>query len=110
MHAEGGYALVDGLEGTMTVLQDSGMSAAEATSWLLEGDDTFEGRPIDALRQGRKKQVNSYASALAFYDFLFINKSRKSSNACLCAWSICRLRRWALPRSKSWVISSSWSS
>ena len=66
VHAEGGYALVDGLEGTMTVLQDSGIPAAEGTLRPLEGEDTFEGRPSDALRQGRKKQVNSYASALAF--------------------------------------------
>ena len=63
---DGSWTLVDGLSGTLTVLQDAGMDLVQATTWLLEGDDTFVGRPIDALKQGRKKQVNSYARSLAF--------------------------------------------
>ncbi len=63
--------LVDGvalseLKGTLTVLADSGFRPAEAVGWLFTRDDTLVGgRPIDALRAGRKTEVRRRAQAMA---------------------------------------------
>lgn len=63
--------LVDGLplpelKGTLSVLADSGFRPAEAVTWLFTSDDTLVGgRPIDALRAGRKTEVRRRAQAMA---------------------------------------------
>ncbi|MDO4664707.1 MAG: Rv2175c family DNA-binding protein [Actinomycetaceae bacterium] len=64
--AGGGWEFVPGLEGVMTVLIDAGFTHAEATVWLLEGDQNFPESPVLALLHGRKKEVNSYARSLAY--------------------------------------------
>jgi hypothetical protein len=63
---DGPIALQD-LKGTLTVLSDAGFRPAEAVSWLFTPDDGLrEGRPIDALRAGRKSEVRRRAQAMAF--------------------------------------------
>ncbi len=54
------------LRGTLTLLGDCGFSDEEAMRWLLTRDDTLPGRPVDALREGRKTEVRRRAQALAF--------------------------------------------
>jgi hypothetical protein len=62
----GAVAMAD-LKGTLTVLSDAGFRPAEAVSWLFTPDDSLrEGRPIDALRAGRKTEVRRRAQAMAF--------------------------------------------
>lgn len=64
--------IVDGtplhdLKGTLTVLADAGFRPSEAVTWLFTADDTLVGgRPIDALRAGRKTEVRRRAQAMAF--------------------------------------------
>jgi hypothetical protein len=63
----GGPLAVADLKGTITVLSDAGFRPAEAVSWLFTPDDGLrEGRPIDALRAGRKTEVRRRAQAMAF--------------------------------------------
>ncbi|OLR95171.1 DNA-binding protein [Actinokineospora bangkokensis] len=61
-----GDAVVKGLGGTITVLNDSGFSPDETLRWLYAADDTLPGRPIDALRGDRGREVKRRAQALAF--------------------------------------------
>ncbi|WP_285501955.1 Rv2175c family DNA-binding protein [Actinokineospora sp. NBRC 105648] len=58
--------IVKGLTGTITVLNDSGFSPDEMMTWLFTADDTLPGRPIDALRGDRGREVKRRAQALAF--------------------------------------------
>ncbi|MCP2267538.1 Rv2175c family DNA-binding protein [Actinokineospora diospyrosa] len=58
--------VVKGLPGTITVLNDSGFSPDEVMRWLFTADDTLPGRPIDALRGDRGREVKRRAQALAF--------------------------------------------
>ena len=63
--------IVDGeplaeLRGTLTVLADSGYDDDAALRWLFTPDDSLPGRPVDALREGRKTEVRRRAQALAF--------------------------------------------
>jgi hypothetical protein len=63
--------LVDGapmaeLRGTLTVLADAGYDDEAALRWLFTPDDSLPGRPVDALREGRKTEVRRRAQALAF--------------------------------------------
>ncbi len=54
------------LRGTLTVLADSGFRPSEAVAWLFTSDDTLVGgRPVDALRLGRKTEVRRRAQAMA---------------------------------------------
>jgi hypothetical protein len=63
----GGPVALPDLKGTLTVLKDAGFRPAEAVSWLFTPDDSLrEGRPIDALRAGRKTEVRRRAQAMAF--------------------------------------------
>jgi hypothetical protein len=63
----GGPVALPDLKGTLTVLSDAGFRPAEAVSWLFTPDDSLrEGRPIDALRAGRKTEVRRRAQAMAF--------------------------------------------
>lgn len=59
-------AIVKGLGGTLTLLSDSGYDEREALVWLFTPDDSLPGRPIDALREDRGKEVRRRAQAMAF--------------------------------------------
>ena len=58
--------LVKGLGGTLTLLADSGFDEREALAWLFTADDSLPGRPIDALRADRGREVRRRAQAMAF--------------------------------------------
>ena len=57
-------AIVKGLGGTLVVLADHGFDDAEAIEWLFTADDSLPGRPIDALREDRGKEVRRRAQAI----------------------------------------------
>lgn len=59
-------ALVKGLAGSLSVLADSGFAPEEALRWLLTPDPSLPGRPVDALAEGRGREVRRRAQALAF--------------------------------------------
>ena len=58
--------VLEPLKGTLTVLRDAGFDDAEAIRWLWTEDDSLPGRPIDALREGRKTEIRRRAQALAW--------------------------------------------
>lgn len=58
--------VVDSLKGTILVLTDAGYGDEEIIRWLFTPDDTLPGRPIDALREGRKTEIRRRAQALAW--------------------------------------------
>lgn len=58
--------VVKGLPGTVTVLRDAGFADAEVLRWLFRPDDTLPGRPLDALRADRGREVRRRAQALGF--------------------------------------------
>ena len=53
------------LPGTAILLIDGGFSEEEALDWFLRDDDTLGARPVDAIAQGRKREVRRLAQALA---------------------------------------------
>lgn len=53
------------LRGTATLLIDGGFSEEEALDWFLRPDDTLGASPIDAIAQGRKREVRRLAQSLA---------------------------------------------
>ena len=53
------------LRGTATLLVDGGFSQEEALDWFLRPDDTLGTSPINAIAQGRKREVRRLAQALA---------------------------------------------
>ncbi|WP_370619188.1 Rv2175c family DNA-binding protein [Mumia qirimensis] len=57
---------VDGLRGTLVLLGDARYTDDEAAVWLFTADDTLPGRPIDALREGRGREVRRRAQSLTF--------------------------------------------
>jgi len=57
-------APVKGLSGTLIVLADHGFDDAESIEWLFTPDDSLPGRPIDALREDRGKEVHRRAQAV----------------------------------------------
>lgn len=57
-------AIVKGLPGTLTVLSDRGLGDDEAIEWLFTTDDSLPGRPIDALREDRGKEVRRRAQVI----------------------------------------------
>ncbi|MFI7579919.1 Rv2175c family DNA-binding protein [Kocuria sp. M1N1S27] len=59
-------AVVDSLKGTVAVLRDSGFTDVEAITWLFTEDESLPGRPVDALRNGRKTEIRRRAQALAW--------------------------------------------
>lgn len=59
-------SVVESLKGTILVLTDSGFSDKEIIRWLYTPDDSLPGRPIDALREGRKTEIRRRAQALAW--------------------------------------------
>lgn len=61
-----GGRVVKGLGGTLTLLADSGYDEEESARWMFTRDDSLPGRPIDALREDRGREVRRRAQALAF--------------------------------------------
>ncbi|WP_138442968.1 Rv2175c family DNA-binding protein [Sinomonas susongensis] len=61
-----GDHVVDSLKGTIAVLADAGFSDEELIVWLFTPDESLGGRPIDALRQGRKTEIRRRAQILAW--------------------------------------------
>lgn len=61
-----GDAVVKGLSGVLTLLHDGGYSDEAAIRWLHTPDDSLPGRPVDALRADRSREVKRRAQALAF--------------------------------------------
>lgn len=55
---------VKGLSGTLVLLADHGFDHVESIEWLFTADDTLPGRPIDALREDRGKEVRRRAQAI----------------------------------------------
>lgn len=58
--------VVESLKGTIVVLADAGYSDEELITWLFTSDDSLRGRPIDALREGRKTEIRRRAQSLAW--------------------------------------------
>ena len=58
--------VLDSLKGTLAVLGDSGFSDEEIVRWLFTEDESLPGRPIDALKEGRKTEIRRRAQALAW--------------------------------------------
>ncbi|HKU31110.1 Rv2175c family DNA-binding protein [Arthrobacter sp. NyZ413] len=58
--------VVDSLKGTIAVLGDAGFTDEELVGWLFTSDDSLGGRPIDALREGRKTEIRRRAQSLAW--------------------------------------------
>ena len=48
------------------VLADAGYSDEELIVWLFTPDESLRGRPIDALREGRKTEIRRRAQSLAW--------------------------------------------
>jgi len=59
-------AVVKGLAGTLTLLDDAGYDSREAVGWLFTPDASLPGRPVDALREHRIHEVRRRAQALGF--------------------------------------------
>jgi hypothetical protein len=59
-------AVLDSLKGTVFVLVDSGFKDEEIIRWLYTPDSSLPGRPIDALREGRKTEIRRRAQAAAW--------------------------------------------
>ncbi|MBW4094616.1 MAG: helix-turn-helix domain-containing protein [Acidobacteria bacterium] len=59
-------AVLDALKGTLVVLNDAGFDDEAALKWLFTEDDSLPGRPVDALREGRKTEIRRRAQALAW--------------------------------------------
>ncbi|MBM9466920.1 Rv2175c family DNA-binding protein [Nakamurella leprariae] len=58
--------VVKGLPGTITLLSDAGFSDEEIIGWLHTPDESLPGRPIDALRENRGREVHRRAQAAGF--------------------------------------------
>lgn len=58
--------VLDSLRGTVMVLGDAGYTDTEMITWLFTEDESLPGRPIDALRNGRKTEIRRRAQALAW--------------------------------------------
>ena len=57
-------SVVKGLSGTLYLLADHGFDDVESIEWLFTPDDSLPGRPIDALREDRGKEVRRRAQAI----------------------------------------------
>ena len=56
---------VKGLPGLLTLMHDSGFDDRECIAWIFIDAD-LPGRPIDALRENRGREVRRRAQAMAF--------------------------------------------
>ena len=59
-------AILESLKGTISVLTDAGFTDEEMIRWLFTADETLPGRPVDALKEGRKTEIRRRAQALAW--------------------------------------------
>lgn len=57
-------AVVKGLAGLLTLLNDGGFDIVQSVAWIFTDAD-LPGRPIDALRENRGAEVKRRAQALA---------------------------------------------
>lgn len=58
--------IVKKLGNTLMLLSDVGFDDLEAAVWLFTPDESLPGRPIDALRENRGREIRRRAQALAF--------------------------------------------
>jgi hypothetical protein len=58
--------IVKGVPGVLTVLHDGGYDDRQCLTWLFTDDDALPGRPVDALRENRGREVKRRAQAMAF--------------------------------------------
>ncbi|HEY5877267.1 MAG TPA: Rv2175c family DNA-binding protein [Nakamurella sp.] len=58
--------VVKGLPATVTLLRDNGYRDDEIVAWLFETDESLPGRPIDALRENRGREVHRRAQIAGF--------------------------------------------
>lgn len=56
--------VVKGLAGTLTLLADHGLSDSAAIEWLFTPEGSLPGRPIDALREDRGREVRRRAQVI----------------------------------------------
>lgn len=56
--------VVKGLAGTLTLLADHGLDDQESIEWLFRADESLPGRPIDALRENRGREVRRRAQVI----------------------------------------------
>ena len=57
--------IVKGVPGVLTLFADGGWDDREILAWLFTPDDSLPGRPIDALRENRGREVKRRAQAEA---------------------------------------------
>ncbi|MFC0580816.1 Rv2175c family DNA-binding protein [Micrococcoides hystricis] len=58
--------VLESLRGTITLLRDARYSDEEALRWLFTVDESLNGSPLEALRNGHKTEVRRRAQALAW--------------------------------------------
>lgn len=58
--------LLKGVPGALTLLHDGGYDDRACIVWLYSEDESLPGRPIDALRENRGREVRRRAQAMAF--------------------------------------------
>lgn len=59
---DGGWQPLPSLRGTVTVLEDAGLTDAEAMEWLFHENGLLAARPIDVLRDGNVHAVRRAAA------------------------------------------------
>ena len=59
-----GDEIVKGVPGLITLMHDNGFDDAAILTWLFTADDTLPGRPIDALRENRGREVKRRAQVM----------------------------------------------
>jgi hypothetical protein len=59
-------AIVKGLPAVITLLRDARYQDGEIVEWLTRDDPSLPGRPIDALRENRGREVKRRAQAAGF--------------------------------------------
>jgi hypothetical protein len=58
--------VVKGLPATITLLRDAGYGDDEIINWLFTPEESLPGRPIDALRENRGREVHRRAQVAGF--------------------------------------------
>jgi hypothetical protein len=58
--------ILKGVPGLLTLLHDGGYDDRACIVWLYSEDESLPGRPIDALRENRGREVRRRAQAMAF--------------------------------------------
>lgn len=64
---DGGYKLIDDVDGTAITLMDGGFTHDEACKWMISPCDLLDDElPIDVIRNGGYHKVNRVAGMIAF--------------------------------------------